>query len=72
MSVFLDAADLVALTGRKLKTKQIEALRKMGVPFHVNAVGKPVVTTEAVAGRKDAPKVKQWEMPSHGKTAKQA
>lgn len=72
MSLFLDAAELVELTGRKLKTKQIEALRKMGVPFHVNAVGKPVVTIEAVAGRKEkeAPKAPKWEMPRHGPQAK--
>lgn len=63
MSTFLSSTDLCELTGRKVKAKQIEALRKMGLPFWVNAVGKPVVTLAAVEGRKAPQQVKQWEMP---------
>jgi len=67
MGVFLTADDLAELTGRKIKSKQIEALRRMGLPFHVNAVGKPVVATAAVEGRKAPPAPeKVWEMPRRG------
>jgi hypothetical protein len=64
MSVFLQEADLVILTGRPQKSKQIAALRKMHIPFFVNAVGKPVVAVAAVEGKKpgkDATPVKKWE-----------
>lgn len=30
---FLSADELVVLTGRKIKSKQVETLRRMGVPF---------------------------------------
>jgi len=44
MNAFLDSDELQALTGRRIKSKQIQALRAMGVPFFVNAMGKPVVS----------------------------
>jgi len=49
--MFLSIEELVQLTGRKLKAKQISALRSMGVPFFVNALGQPVVARVAVEGR---------------------
>ena len=52
MGMFLSTDDLAALTGRKIKSKQIETLRRMGLPFHVNAAGKPVVPVSAIEGRK--------------------
>jgi hypothetical protein len=55
MGMFLTAEDLAELTGRKIKSKQIEALRRMGLPFHVNAVGKPVVSVATIEGRKQTP-----------------
>lgn len=63
MRTFLSLDEICALTGRKMKTKQIEALRNMGLPFWVNAIGQPVVTVAAVEGRKQAPKEKTWVMP---------
>lgn len=67
MGVFLTPDDLAELTGRRMKSKQIEVLRRMGLPFHVNASGKPVVATAAVEGRKaPAPTAKLWEMPRRG------
>lgn len=63
MSAFLSSADIVELTGRKMKSKQIEVLRQRGLLFFVNAVGKPVVPVAAVEGKKVAPQKKQWEMP---------
>lgn len=49
-NMFLNADELAELTGRKVKSKQIEALRRIGVPFRVNALGKPVVTRVAIEG----------------------
>lgn len=65
---FLPAEDIAVLTGRKTKSKQIEALRTMRIPFWVNAIGQPVVTLAAVEGRKEAPTDKVWVMPrvNHG------
>jgi hypothetical protein len=54
--MFLNQEDLATLTGRKIKSKQIEALRGMGLPFHVNAVSKPVVARVAVEGRQSEAK----------------
>jgi hypothetical protein len=50
MSTFLSADELVALTGRKRKTHQIEALRQQGIPFYVSAVGRPVVVRDVLTG----------------------
>ena len=63
MSAFLQSDDLTVLTGRKVKSKQIDALRKMGIAFFVNACGKPVVAVAAIEGRKEATPQKVWEPP---------
>ena len=65
MAMFLNLDELESLTGRKLKSKQIEALRRMGVPFRVNAVGRPVVASAVIEGGRPPPAAKepQWEMP---------
>lgn len=47
-ALFLDDAELAKLTGRKLKSRQIQWLRQNGIPFRVNATGHPVVTRVAV------------------------
>lgn len=67
MAMFLNLEQLIELTGRKLKSKQIEALRRMGVPFRVNAVGRPVVAVSAIEGARPPPSVAaepQWKMPA--------
>jgi len=51
-SLFLSAEDLHTLTGYTVKAKQIEQLRRMGIPFFVNGCGRPVVSVSAVEGRK--------------------
>jgi len=68
MSMFLTVQDLSELTGRKMKSKQIEALKKMGLPFWINAIGEPVVTVAAVEGRMEPQREKAWVMPrrNHG------
>lgn len=48
---FLAPDDLATLTGRKIKSLQVEALRQMGIPFFVNAIGHPVVARSAVEGK---------------------
>lgn len=50
-TLFLDDADLAKLTGRRLKSRQIEWLRQNGIAFRVNATGHPVVTRSAVDSR---------------------
>ena len=56
---FLDDADLVRLTGRSQKSRQIAWLRVEGIPFRVNATGHPVVTWAAVDGRQESAPVPQ-------------
>ncbi|HEY0064158.1 MAG TPA: DUF4224 domain-containing protein [Telluria sp.] len=64
MGAFLAADDVAALTGRKIKSKQIDALKKMGLPFFVNAKGVPVVPESAVNGSgKIEPQKKAWSPP---------
>jgi hypothetical protein len=60
MSMFLSSQDISELTGRKTKSKQIEALLRMGLPFWVNAIGRPVVTVTAIEGRREPPPEKGW------------
>jgi hypothetical protein len=47
-STFLTPEDIAILTGRKSKSRQIETLRIMGVPFFVSGTGHPVVARSAV------------------------
>lgn len=63
--MFLTRDEVATLTGRKIKSKQIEQLRKMHVHFWVNAVNAPVVPRSAIDGRKPdpEPKMKLWVMP---------
>lgn len=58
--MFLTADELRMLTGRARKSGQIAALRKMGVPFLVNAAGVPVVTRAALEGGRPEKEGKAW------------
>lgn len=60
--LFLTEEEIAILTGRKLRRLQIEALRGMMIPFHVNAIGHPVVTRDAVTGenRRQTAPAKAW------------
>ncbi|MFK3740561.1 DUF4224 domain-containing protein [Massilia sp. TN1-12] len=51
---FLERDEIKALTGRSYVKLQIEALKNMGIPFFVNAIGRPVVTRSAIEGRGNA------------------
>ena len=48
---FLSKDDVVILTGASQKSKQIAQLRKMALPFWINALGAPVVPRSAIDGR---------------------
>lgn len=54
-SMFLEDDELAKLTGYKFKSKQIEWLRAEAIPFRVSATGHPVVTRDAIEGRKEPP-----------------
>jgi hypothetical protein len=56
VDLFLSTEELVLLTGRKMRAKQIDALRGMGIAFFVNALGRPVVARVAIEGKTDAVK----------------
>lgn len=72
-ATFLEAAEICELTGRRSKSKQIEALRTMGLPFWVNPIGKPVVARVAIeGGRKEEKAEKAWVMPRIQKAKKAA
>lgn len=51
---FLEPDEIKALTGRTYKTMQIKALARMGVPFWVNDIGRPVVARAAIEGKASA------------------
>jgi hypothetical protein len=59
---FLEPDEIRVLTGKAQKAKQIEQLRRMGIPFYVNASGHPVIARVTVeGGRKDQPEtLKPW------------
>lgn len=61
--MFLTQDEIVILTGRPQKSRQIEQLRKMGVPFYVNAIGRPIVARAIIEGRKEKvePPKPRWE-----------
>lgn len=63
--MFLTSDEIAALTGRKFKSLQIQQLRKMKVPFWVNANNAPVVARAAIEGRKEVakPEEPQWTAP---------
>jgi len=62
-NLFLNQEELVELTGVKRKSKQIEVLRRMALPFWVNADGKPVVPVTAIEGRQEPATNPTWQPP---------
>lgn len=63
--MFLTKEEVETLTGRKFKSLQVEQLRKMVLPFWVNANGVPVVPRSAIEGRAEQPKPEKakWTQP---------
>jgi hypothetical protein len=61
MSTFLEQAEIATLTGRKFKSRQIDPLRRMAIPFFVNATGHPVVARGDLRCRPaEAEQKKDW------------
>lgn len=50
MLPFLEPDAVALLTGYRQKGKQIEQLRVMGIPFRINAAGRPIVAVSAIDG----------------------
>ncbi|KQV50063.1 hypothetical protein ASC93_11115 [Massilia sp. Root335] len=50
---FLSKEEVAELTGRKYKRLQIEQLRKMGIPFWLNAVGAPIIARATIEGSRE-------------------
>lgn len=48
--IFLEPIEIRVLTGKAQKAKQVQQLRKMGVPFYINASGHPIVARASVEG----------------------
>lgn len=64
-ATFLDSEELSTLTGRRVRRLQIETLRRMGLPFWVNAAGRPVVPRSAIDGKRETrtPTKRAWTPP---------
>lgn len=58
-TTFLTQEEVAELTGRKVRSKQIEGLRQMGIAFWVNPVGRPVIARSAIEGKSSAPAAKK-------------
>lgn len=50
-NLFLTDDEVARLSGRKLRSAQVKALRQMGIPFFVNAAGRAIVARAAIEGR---------------------
>lgn len=63
--LFLTADEIIQLTGRKRAKMQVDQLRKMGIPFHLNAFSKPVIARAAIVGAESKPVEKKttWQPP---------
>lgn len=57
--MFLSRDQTRELTGAATRARQIDVLRRNGIPFVVNAAGWPVVTVSAVEGQRGAVTVQQ-------------
>jgi hypothetical protein len=57
--MFLTAEEVAQLTGYRRRSKQVEALRQMGIPFFVNLLGHPIVPRSVVEGRANQPPPRQ-------------
>lgn len=59
---FLDAGEVKELTGRTKHALQVAQLKAQGIPFFMNAVGRPIVPRTAIEGRAKTakPPEKPW------------
>jgi hypothetical protein len=60
--LFLSREELVTLTGMKRKSAQVEALKKMNIPYLLNPAGLPVVESRHFASSiSRAPTAPTWD-----------
>jgi len=60
--MFLSDAELRELTSYAHRAKQVAELRRMGIAFHVNAAGRPIVAKAVFEAGKTSPQpAKTWE-----------
>ncbi len=57
-SMFLTPDEVSTLTGFRVKSKQVSALQKMGIPFFVNPNGRAIVSRAVIEGTIQAAAVK--------------
>lgn len=71
-AIFLTKEEVAELTGLKIKRRQVEQLRKMGLPFWLNAANAPIVPRSAIEGKvPSVPEVKpQWIPPGMRQASK--
>lgn len=62
--LFLTDEEMIRLTGRKARRLQVEQLRKMGVPFYLNAASIPIVARVTIEGHPTDTKKPEpvWEL----------
>ena len=58
--MFLTREELRELTGRARKAAQIDQLRRMGIPYYLNAAGRPVVARAVIEGGKQKSQPQTW------------
>jgi hypothetical protein len=61
--MFLTDAELRDLTGYAQRSKQVAQLRRQGIPFYLNAAGRPIIARAIIEGGKEssAEPEKTWE-----------
>lgn len=52
--IFLTPDEIKILTGRTRKQYQIEQLRKMRIPFYLNAAGWPIIAKAVIEGSQES------------------
>lgn len=68
MSTFLSSEEIAELTdirtgkdGKTREQRQIAALRRMKIPFHESAIGRPKVSRAIINGGVSTPQSSSWE-----------
>lgn len=68
MTLFLTPDEVAELTGirgaargQSRHARQADQLRKMGIPFWLNAAGRPVVARSAIEAHHQAPEPPAWK-----------
>lgn len=59
--IFLGKDDIKILTGLHRKSAQVAWFRQSGIPFFINASGRPVVTRAAIEGRETRNHIQGWQ-----------